>query len=346
MKSSLRLSLLAAFSLWAFPTLAADSTVTAMPAAGALTGPELFYCIQGGVDSKCTASQVQTFGGGPPGGASLTLQYNNAGAFGGMAGTAWDNTNRSLTITGVTVATSKPILNLTQTWDDGPGDVAFTGIFLNVTNVASNAASLLMDLQFGGTSRLSVSRVGLVTAASDVISGTTIRVANDAGRFTLGAASDVMLSRNAAAGLQFGNANVDLNASIVAQTISFQGALSGGTANQAGKVATIDGSRGKGTGVGGNINMRVTLAGASGTAINPYVDAITLDASAAVPRITAGGPVKLKGYTVATLPTGSAGDQALVTDQLTACPALDGTFTGGGVVECKATFANGAWVHE
>jgi hypothetical protein len=35
-------------------------------------------------------------GGGTPGGSSRgTVQYNNGGAFGGMAGTAWNNTSRS-----------------------------------------------------------------------------------------------------------------------------------------------------------------------------------------------------------------------------------------------------------
>lgn len=41
--------------------LAADSTVSAMTAASALTGSELLYCVQGGADRKCTATQVQTF---------------------------------------------------------------------------------------------------------------------------------------------------------------------------------------------------------------------------------------------------------------------------------------------
>ena len=38
-------------------------------------------------------------GGGSPGGASLTIQYNNSSAFAGMSGTSWDDTNRSLTLT-------------------------------------------------------------------------------------------------------------------------------------------------------------------------------------------------------------------------------------------------------
>ncbi len=40
---------------------AADTTVTAMTAAGALGGTELLYCVQGGADRKCTPAQVNTY---------------------------------------------------------------------------------------------------------------------------------------------------------------------------------------------------------------------------------------------------------------------------------------------
>jgi hypothetical protein len=52
---------LASFIILAIPARAADSTVSALTAASTLTGPELFYCVQGGADRKCTATQVQTF---------------------------------------------------------------------------------------------------------------------------------------------------------------------------------------------------------------------------------------------------------------------------------------------
>lgn len=50
----------------------------------------------------------------------------------------------------------------------------------------------------------------------------------------------------------------------------------------------------------------------------------------------------LQGYTVATLPTGSQGDKAYVTDAL--APTFLGTLTGGGTV-VTPVFHNGtAWV--
>ena len=52
----------AAAALLLAPNLArADSTVAAMTAAGALAGPELFYCVQTAADRNCTATQLKTF---------------------------------------------------------------------------------------------------------------------------------------------------------------------------------------------------------------------------------------------------------------------------------------------
>lgn len=53
-----------------------------------------------------------------------------------------------------------PISNLTATWDNV--STTFTGIKLNVTDTASAAASSLIDLQVGGTSKFSASKGGEV----------------------------------------------------------------------------------------------------------------------------------------------------------------------------------------
>ena len=58
-----------------------------------------------------------------------------------------------LSITGGTATANTPVLSATQTWNNAA--VTFTGWQLNVTDTASNAASLLMDLQVGGISRIS-----------------------------------------------------------------------------------------------------------------------------------------------------------------------------------------------
>lgn len=53
----------------------------------------------------------------------------------------------SLTGSGATVATSTPVLNLSQTWNAGA--VTFTGLRFNVTNTASAAGSLVADVGVG-----------------------------------------------------------------------------------------------------------------------------------------------------------------------------------------------------
>ena len=89
---------------------------------------------------------------------------------------------------------------------------------------------------------------------------------------TSGAASaslDTILRRNAAANWQLGAAAVDT--APVAQTLSVQNTLAGGTSNVAGANFTIAGSQGKGTGVGGSVILAAAPAGSTGTAVNPLL---------------------------------------------------------------------------
>jgi len=61
------------------------------------------------------------------------------------------------------------IYNLADTWADA--GVTFTAIKMNVLDTASNAASLLMDLQVGGTSFFRVQKNGLVEAGRFGVTG-------------------------------------------------------------------------------------------------------------------------------------------------------------------------------
>ena len=118
-------------------------------------------------------------GGGTPGGSDTQIQYNNAGAFGGVTGFTWSGTalaipgpatltgavgSSALTITGGTQTASFPALSLTQTWNNA--GVTFTGVLVNVTNTASNASSLLLDLQVGGVSQVSITRGAVMNITS------------------------------------------------------------------------------------------------------------------------------------------------------------------------------------
>jgi hypothetical protein len=90
-------------------------------------------------------------------------------------------------------------LSLTQTWNDAA--VTFTGLQVNVTDTASNAASLLMDLRVGGVSRFRVSKFGEVTAGNFIRSST----GGDFGLLSIG--GDVFLRRDAANTLAQRNGN-------------------------------------------------------------------------------------------------------------------------------------------
>lgn len=57
-----------------------------------------------------------------------------------------------------TITTNSPAITLAQTWN--AAGTTFTSLRVNVTDTASNASSLLMDLQVGGTSRFKVDKNG------------------------------------------------------------------------------------------------------------------------------------------------------------------------------------------
>lgn len=77
-----------------------------------------------------------------------------------------------LTLTRGTITTAVQVIDSTVTWNAA---VTFTGWKLNVTSTSSNAGSLLLDLQVGGTSQFSVGKAGVVTLvdAATIVGGTS-----------------------------------------------------------------------------------------------------------------------------------------------------------------------------
>ncbi len=55
-------------------------------------------------------------------------------------------------------------------------------------------------------------------------------------------------------------------------------------------------------------------------------------------------PPLLPGYAIASLPSGTIGMQAYVTDQSVACPALAVAPTAGGAIKCRVWYNGTAWV--
>lgn len=87
---------------------------------------------------------------------------------------AGTGTQRQLRFPLGTVTASTP-LSITQTWNSS--GVTFTGIQANITDTASASASLLMDLQVGGTSQFYVQKTGSINLNANsarVTIGTTV----------------------------------------------------------------------------------------------------------------------------------------------------------------------------
>lgn len=130
----------------------ADKKISQLTAATALTGVEEAPVVQSSTTKKATVQQIIT-------------------AVTGATGT-----------NGETVTTSKPRLDLSQTWNDNA--VTFTGVKFNVTDTNSAAASLLLDLQVGGASKFTISKsAGAVFGANFAevrsgVSGQAFRVYN------------------------------------------------------------------------------------------------------------------------------------------------------------------------
>lgn len=115
----------------------------------------------------------------------------------GLASAAGGSASLPIIGNGATVAVSTPLLNLSQTWN--AGGVTFTGAKLNVTDTASAAASLLLDLQVGGSSKFKVAKNGDTTAAGFITATNYISTVQAvfASSFQLGN-GDVILTRDAA----------------------------------------------------------------------------------------------------------------------------------------------------
>lgn len=78
---------------------------------------------------------------------------------------------KTFMVTGGTVTTSAPVFDMTQTWNAGAQ--TFTGLKLNVTDTASAAGSLLLDLQVGGGSVFSVTKDGQTSCLISNKTGTS-----------------------------------------------------------------------------------------------------------------------------------------------------------------------------
>jgi hypothetical protein len=111
---------------------------------------------------------VLTSAGGSPGGSGTELQFKSGTSFAGAAGTAWDDTNRTLSITGATVTTSNPVTSFTQTWN-GSGQTMI-GELRNFTDTASATGSKFIEYRVGGSGRFAVRKDGAISIGNAAFS--------------------------------------------------------------------------------------------------------------------------------------------------------------------------------
>ena len=142
--------------------------------------------------------------GATPGGSSGQLQFNNAGAFGGMAGTSWDNTNRALTLTNS---------GATQTMLLDSNDLQFNRAGTTYVYNANASGSLKVGVG-SNADGITVNSDKTVTFYSAVTVGNTLYATDllantNGGVIAIGLAGDVKMFRDAANTLALRNgANV------------------------------------------------------------------------------------------------------------------------------------------
>jgi hypothetical protein len=103
----------------------------------------------------------------------------------------------------LTGSSSTSALSISQTWNTIGTP---TAIDLNITEIASNAGSLFVNLRKGGTSMLAINKFGTITGSSgDISNFTNIRVSSG-GYFTFGNNSRSIMSSPANGNILFQNA--------------------------------------------------------------------------------------------------------------------------------------------
>jgi hypothetical protein len=160
-----------------------------------------------------------------------------------------------------------PIYALVDTWN--ASGTTFTGIGLNVTDTASAAGSLLLDLQVGGTSQFKVSKGGRVTAQTLTIGlgGQTAVASNTAVGFEALNSASLTGAENTGVGYRAGTA-----------------ITSGSYCTAVGMLALRDTTTGNQNTAVGNSALRTNLTGAANTAVGMWALrlATTADENSAV----------------------------------------------------------------
>jgi hypothetical protein len=174
-----------------------------------------------------------------------------------------------------------------------------------------------MDLQVGGTSQFKVSKVGNVTATGTFSGNNYITTGGVAATF------NEYLANKTNTGTSGSHIGYSMTSSIAptSGTMTYTGFSFTSTINQTGGA----------NGITRGIYINPTLTSAA--------DFRALEITTG--KSIFGGTIRLKNYTVATLPAGTQGDVAYATDLL--APTFGATATGGGAVVLPVFFDGTNW---
>lgn len=252
-------------------------------------------------------------------------------------------------------------------WDDANAKM---GINTN----SSLLATLTIQEKSGNTVNLALNAPTLSSNSWIVISGITNRgliyTGGGAVDFGLGTAiGSPTINGTNQIRIDSNNARIGIGTTSPLYAISFNGLFAQTigihrhpTANTAGNILTVrsgDATTGATNKNGGDLMLQGGISTGSGTSnvllqAYPGIAASTTDntpvtvatgsavGATAVPTLIMAGVMRLKGYTVATLPAGTQGDTAFVTDAL--APTFLATIVGGGTVVTPVFYNGTNWV--
>lgn len=237
-------------------------------------------------------------------------------------------------------ATASTNVTITTNWAAGfNGAISATAVAVAGAAFAGSNTFAAQGANFGSASIGVGTNTGMdfnqihngLTLGSNITFGFSAGLAN--------AVQSAMYSYGGAGSMQQGAADVDLNSAIVAQTLRTQGALTGGTTNQAGKDFTVIVSPGKGNQLGGAFIVQTTAAGGSGATVNTPITGLTV-------RV---GTIVLTSYIVSALPaaaTAGVGATAFVTDASTTLILGLGLAVVGGGANKVPVYSDGtSWLY-
>lgn len=347
----------------------ADAKLTALGSAGALDGTELSYLSQSGVSKKVLLSVLQTYFGTnyQPLDSDLTaIALLSTTSFGrsilaladasalrtaaGLGTIATQNSN-TLTVTGTTTVTSGKLV--TGGFSAGSGGAFIgadaSGRFTFAT--AGETDTLAINPGVGNIVVIGPSANGTLMLTSDTISATQLTGTIADVRNTVANSTTTTMS-----GLgTISTGTLNLTGTVFKKSSLFYSDSAGsGWTWSVGTVLGWSANVNPITGIDvnfsrsaiGEISCGTTSSNSSG---NFKANNITASGTLSVGGATTltggaimGAPLRKKAYTVATLPSGTQGDCAFVTDAL--APSFLVTITGGGSAKSPVFYDGTNWI--